>query len=152
LKGLGGLPSVESSEAIGVRDLLLGFARYPRSYPVTPSREVLAQRLYRFLRRVDAFDDMSLRLALYPEKHLRDPFPRPRRKGSKFVDAAIELVTHLLVYRGFVREEEVYFGTHFPYGIYRPKLPKPVRVYRVIRRPSLEECMDILRTRLLKFA
>jgi hypothetical protein len=146
------LASVESSESIGVRDFLLGFARYPRSYPVTPSREVLAQRLYRFLRRVEAFDEMGLRLALYPEKHLRDPFPKPRRKRSKFVDAVIELVIHLLVYRGIVREEEVYFGTYFPYETYHLKVPRPRVIYRVIRRPSLEECMDVLRTKLFKFA
>ena len=146
------MSSVENREAIGVRDLLLGFARYPRSYPATPGREVLARRLYRFLSSVEAFDEMSLRLALYPEKHLRDPFPRPRRKRSKFVDAVIELVTHLLVYRGFVREEEVRFGTYFPYGVHRLEVPRPRTIYRVIRRPSLEECMEILRTKLHKFA
>jgi hypothetical protein len=146
------LASAESSESIGVRDLLLGFARYPRAYPATQGREALARRLYRFLSTVDAFDEMRLRLALYPEKHLRYPFPAPRSRRSKFVDAAIELVTHLLVYRGIVKEEEVYFGPYFPYEVYQLKVPKPRTVYRVIRRPSLEECMEILRTRLHKFA
>lgn len=146
------MASAESSESIGVRDFLLGFARYPRAYPATPGREVLARRLHRFLSRVDAFDETGLRLALYPEKHLRCPFPAPRSRRSRFVDAVMELVTHLLVYRGIVKEEEVRFGTHFPYEVHQLKAPRPRTVYRVIRRPSLEECMEILRTRLYRFA
>jgi hypothetical protein len=113
------------TERIGVTDIGELIASLKNTYPVTANRKEIAKRLYRFLMRVSFFTREELMINLWIERFL-GKITRPfYKKESPFIRSCTHVILHELERRGYI----AWRGSF----------------YEVLRKPSLDECLDILR-------
>jgi hypothetical protein len=115
------MSTLEGKDTAKTSDVLQLVGRLNYQYTESASKQIIAKRLYDFLKKHENFSRNALRLALYPELFMR----YPHRKESAFVRKCLQVIFYELEQRRCV---ELIGG-----------------YYKTLVKPSLDECLRILR-------
>jgi hypothetical protein len=115
------MSTIEGKDTAKTSDLTVMLARKQYAYPTNVWKEEQAKRLHQFLKTHETFNREQLKLWLYRELYLK----RLRRWESPFIKKVLTLILDELTFKKYVEHKN---GT-----------------YKVLEKPSLEECLRILR-------